>query len=141
MATKEEISMVGFEIVAYAGDAQTDLLAALDAAREGDDDQLIAGLLLQRRQLAGQGLFLLRRQQLGVIDHPSGQGRELDLGGEGRKRRQPQDEHQQERRDQSRRLPVPHHEGGRGHVRRIRPPEQARPWAASNRYGAPVFLQ
>lgn len=30
------ISMVGFEIVAYAGDAQTDLLAALDAAREGD---------------------------------------------------------------------------------------------------------
>ncbi|MFR7671083.1 MAG: hypothetical protein ACLU0O_10830 [Collinsella sp.] len=26
MATKEEISMVGFEIVAYAGDAQTDLL-------------------------------------------------------------------------------------------------------------------
>ena len=28
--------MVGFEIVAYAGDAQTDLLAALDAAREGD---------------------------------------------------------------------------------------------------------
>ena len=36
MATKEEISMVGFEIVAYAGDAQTDLLAALDAAREGD---------------------------------------------------------------------------------------------------------
>ncbi len=31
MATKEEISMVGFEIVAYAGDAQTDLLAALDA--------------------------------------------------------------------------------------------------------------
>lgn len=33
---REEISMVGFEIVAYAGDAQTDLLAALDAAREGD---------------------------------------------------------------------------------------------------------
>lgn len=36
MATKEEISMVGFEIVAYAGDAQTDLLEALDAARTGD---------------------------------------------------------------------------------------------------------
>lgn len=33
---QREISMVGFEIVAYAGDAQTDLLAALDAAREGD---------------------------------------------------------------------------------------------------------
>lgn len=36
MATKEEISMIGFEIVAYAGDAQTDLLSALDAARDGD---------------------------------------------------------------------------------------------------------
>lgn len=36
MATKQEISMIGFEIVAYAGDAQTDLIAALDAAREGD---------------------------------------------------------------------------------------------------------
>ena len=36
MATKHEISMIGFEIVAYAGDAQTDLIAALDAARAGD---------------------------------------------------------------------------------------------------------
>lgn len=36
MATKEEISMIGFEIVATAGDAMTDLLHALDAAREGD---------------------------------------------------------------------------------------------------------
>lgn len=39
MATKQEISMIGFEIVAYAGDAQTDLIAALDAAREGDFDK------------------------------------------------------------------------------------------------------
>lgn len=39
MATKEEISMIGFEIVAYAGDAQTDLLAAVDAARAGDFDK------------------------------------------------------------------------------------------------------
>ena len=50
MATKEEISMVGFEIVAYAGDAQTDLLAALDAAREGDFEK--AKLL---SQVAGGG--------------------------------------------------------------------------------------
>ena len=40
MATKEEISMVGFEIVGYAGVAQNDLLAALDAAREGDFERL-----------------------------------------------------------------------------------------------------
>ncbi len=31
LATKQEISMTGFEIVAYAGDAQTDLIAALEA--------------------------------------------------------------------------------------------------------------
>ena len=31
MATKEEISMIGFEIVAYAGDAQTDLHAGVAA--------------------------------------------------------------------------------------------------------------
>ena len=39
MATKQEISMIGFEIVAYAGDAQTDLLSAIDAARTGDFEQ------------------------------------------------------------------------------------------------------
>ena len=36
MASKEEISMIGFEIVAYAGDAQTDLLAACEKASSGD---------------------------------------------------------------------------------------------------------
>lgn len=36
MATKEEISKIGFEIVAYAGDAQTDLLEALERASKGD---------------------------------------------------------------------------------------------------------
>ncbi len=39
MATKQEISMIGFEIVAYAGDAMTDLIDALDAARDGDFDR------------------------------------------------------------------------------------------------------
>jgi PTS system lactose-specific IIA component len=33
--TKEEISMTGFAIVAYAGDAKTALIKALDNAREG----------------------------------------------------------------------------------------------------------
>ncbi len=36
MATREEISNIGFEIVAYAGDAETDLTHALEAARTGD---------------------------------------------------------------------------------------------------------
>lgn len=36
MATKEEISMVGFALVAYAGDGRTAALHALDAAEAGD---------------------------------------------------------------------------------------------------------
>ncbi|MDF7673015.1 PTS lactose/cellobiose transporter subunit IIA [Lactobacillus sp. ESL0701] len=36
MITKEEISMAGFEIVAYAGDAKTALISALDEARNGN---------------------------------------------------------------------------------------------------------
>ncbi len=35
MATKKEISMIGFDIVAYAGDARTDLIDALKAAKAG----------------------------------------------------------------------------------------------------------
>ncbi|MNE48178.1 hypothetical protein D3C80_1426250 [compost metagenome] len=106
---------------------------------QGDDHQLIAGLLFQRGQLAGQGLFLFRAQQLGVIDHPPGQGRELDLGGQGGQGRQPKDEAEQQRRDQCRRAPVPHDEGGRGHVERIRPPEP--PPAGSNPARRPAWSQ
>ena len=36
MAPQEDISMIGFEIVAYAGDAQTDLIAACEKAAKGD---------------------------------------------------------------------------------------------------------
>ncbi|EGF46516.1 PTS system lactose-specific transporter subunit IIA, partial [Lacticaseibacillus rhamnosus MTCC 5462] len=36
MATREEISMVGFALVAYAGDARTAALRALNAAEAGD---------------------------------------------------------------------------------------------------------
>lgn len=35
MATKEDISMTGFAIVAYAGDARTTLIQAMDKASEG----------------------------------------------------------------------------------------------------------
>ena len=34
MATKQEISMIGFEIVAYAGDAQTDLIGEFEKAEK-----------------------------------------------------------------------------------------------------------
>lgn len=36
MASREEVSMVGFAIVAYAGDAKTDLIKALNEARDGN---------------------------------------------------------------------------------------------------------
>ncbi|WP_281166005.1 PTS lactose/cellobiose transporter subunit IIA [Liquorilactobacillus sicerae] len=39
MATKEEISMTGFKIVAYAGDAKTAVLKALDKAKNGNFDE------------------------------------------------------------------------------------------------------
>lgn len=38
MVTKEEISMAGFEIVAYAGDAKTAVFKALNQARSGNYD-------------------------------------------------------------------------------------------------------
>lgn len=44
--TREEGAMIGFEIVAYAGDARSKLLNALKAAEEGNFDEaekLIAG--------------------------------------------------------------------------------------------------
>lgn len=39
MATKEEISMTGFEIVAYAGDAKTALIQALNSAQTEKYDE------------------------------------------------------------------------------------------------------
>lgn len=39
MASKEDISMVGFTIVAYAGDAKTALLNALKEAKAGNFDK------------------------------------------------------------------------------------------------------
>ncbi|RMC41276.1 PTS lactose/cellobiose transporter subunit IIA [Lactobacillus sp. ESL0236] len=39
MVTREEISMAGFEIVAYAGDAKTALMNALDEAQKGNYDK------------------------------------------------------------------------------------------------------
>ena len=37
--TKEDISMTGFAIVAYAGDAKTALIKALNKARDGEIDE------------------------------------------------------------------------------------------------------
>ena len=73
MATKEEISMIGFEIVAYAGDAQTDLLAALDRAR--------GGLFDEARKLhasANQTLIDAHDVQTRLLSQEAG-GKEMDV--------------------------------------------------------------
>lgn len=36
---KEEVTMIGFEIVAYAGDARSSLIEAMNAARDGEYDK------------------------------------------------------------------------------------------------------
>jgi len=67
MATKEEISMIGFEIVAYAGDAMTDLLHALDAAREGDFDKAE-----ELRKSAYDALIEAHNIQTGILSKECG---------------------------------------------------------------------
>lgn len=37
--TKDEITMLGFKIVAYAGEARSKLIEALEAAKKGDYDK------------------------------------------------------------------------------------------------------
>lgn len=42
---KEEVTMIGFEIVAYAGDARSNLIEAINAAKDGNfekSEELIA---------------------------------------------------------------------------------------------------
>lgn len=39
---RQEVTLLGFEIVAYAGDARSKLLNALDAAEKGDFDQAVS---------------------------------------------------------------------------------------------------
>ena len=39
---REEVALLGFEIVAYAGDARSKLLEALKAAEKGDFDKAVA---------------------------------------------------------------------------------------------------
>lgn len=73
MATKEEISMIGFEIVAYAGDAQTDLLAALDKAREGDIESA-----RNLHAAANQALIDAHNVQTRLLSQEAGGG-ELDV--------------------------------------------------------------
>lgn len=71
---KEELSMLGFEIVAYAGDARSSLLKVLKDVRKGEFDQ-VAELLAD----ADENLKLAHNSQTKVLaDEASGV--DLDIG-------------------------------------------------------------
>ena len=73
MATKEEISMVGFAIVAYAGDAKTALMQALEKARKGD----IEGARELVKQ-SNQSIIDAHNEQTQLLTKEAG-GAELDV--------------------------------------------------------------
>ena len=73
MATKEEISMVGFALVAYAGDARTAAVHALDAAEAGDFDK--ANELVEKAQ---QDINEAHNQQTQLLSQEAG-GAEMDV--------------------------------------------------------------
>ncbi|ARY90749.1 MULTISPECIES: PTS lactose/cellobiose transporter subunit IIA [Lacticaseibacillus] len=73
MATKEEISMVGFALVAYAGDAHTAAIHALDAAEAGDFDK--ANALLDEAQ---KDINEAHNQQTQLLSKEAG-GAQMDV--------------------------------------------------------------
>lgn len=73
MTSKEEISKVGFALVAYAGDAKSDLFAALKQAREGNFEkarELVAE--------ANENIVEAHNQQTSLLTQEAG-GNELDV--------------------------------------------------------------
>ncbi len=71
--TKEEISMTGFAIVAYAGDAKTALLKALDNAREGKINE--AKKLVEE---ANQSIVDAHNEQTKLLANEAG-GMDMDV--------------------------------------------------------------
>lgn len=73
MATKNDISMVGFAIVAYAGDAKSDLLEALNQARNGN--------FAKARELvesANKNIVEAHNEQTGLLTKEAG-GADMDV--------------------------------------------------------------
>ncbi|MBP2016053.1 MULTISPECIES: PTS lactose/cellobiose transporter subunit IIA [Anaerococcus] len=72
--TRQEISMIGFEIVAYAGDARSSLLEAIKCARRGEFDK-IDGLVRD----AQENLNIAHAKQTEMLALEA-QGKDLDIG-------------------------------------------------------------
>lgn len=72
--TKEDVTMIGFEIVAYAGDARTKLLNALQKAQNGEFEE--TEKLIQE---AEECLLQAHKAQTEMIQKEAG-GEDLELG-------------------------------------------------------------
>lgn len=73
MATKEEISMTGFAIVAYAGDAKTALLKAIKEAKAGNYDE--AEKLVNE---ANESIVEAHNEQTKLLSQEAG-GQDMDV--------------------------------------------------------------
>lgn len=72
--TRQEIGMIGFEIVAYAGDARSSLLEAIKCARRGEFEK-IDGLVRD----AQENLNIAHAKQTEMLALEA-QGKDLDIG-------------------------------------------------------------
>ncbi|MGZ9869043.1 PTS lactose/cellobiose transporter subunit IIA [Priestia endophytica] len=72
--TKEDLQMVGFEIVAYAGDARSSLLTLLREVRAGNFENVEAGLTS-----ADENLKLAHNAQTKILAEEA-KGEDLDVG-------------------------------------------------------------
>ena len=72
--TRQEISMIGFEIVAYAGDARSSLLEAIKCARRGEFAK-IDGLVRD----AQENLNIAHAKQTEMLALEA-QGKDLEIG-------------------------------------------------------------
>ncbi|MCO8289102.1 PTS lactose/cellobiose transporter subunit IIA [Tetragenococcus halophilus] len=71
---KQEVSMIGFEIVAYAGEARSQLLDALNEAKNGEFEQ--AEMLIEK---ASKTLSEAHQSQTQMLSKEAN-GEEVDLG-------------------------------------------------------------
>ncbi|MBY8913758.1 PTS lactose/cellobiose transporter subunit IIA [Bacillus sp. YC2] len=72
--TKEELQMLGFEIVAYAGDARSTLLTLLKEVRAGNFENVETGL-----ESADENLHLAHNAQTKILAEEA-QGKDMELG-------------------------------------------------------------
>lgn len=74
MSTREELQMLGFEIVAYSGDARSTLLKLLREARNGNFEHVDAALAE-----ADENLKLAHNAQTKILSEEAS-GEKLDIG-------------------------------------------------------------